>query len=154
MSYRNWAIINKKRKDRWNNMDEKGKLHMLEEKEIGRRGKILEEIIDKSGPEYVLKLNDMSFASESLTKVIEWGLDVRWGIKIELKKYPGVRFNKLDGCAAIIDKDAPRVQVKIGTISKEEAQKINTVNQAIEIIRQTNPELGALIDAVVKKETK
>lgn len=152
MTQRNWKIINANRKKRWESRDEAGKLHMLEEAELNKKAKILKELMSRYGDEYSLKLNGFEMTSLSIMRLIEWGLDVQWGIKVELKKYPGIRFNKLEGCAPIIDQNDSRIKVKLGQISQATAAADQAIITALNAIKRKNPEAAALVEALLQKE--
>lgn len=151
---RNWKIVNQKRKERWNNEDQAGKYHMLEESELNRKAKILQELMAFDGSIYKLNINGIQMSNASIMRLLEWGLEAQWGIKVQLIKFPGIRFKKLDGCSMIIDDNDPKIRAKLGLITDQAAAKISTMHKALDIIKAEHPELVSLIESIRAKESK
>jgi hypothetical protein len=155
MYTRNWKIINAKRKERWNAMDEEGKRHMLEEQELNRKAKVLKELMEEVSGGYRLTLKGITNESPSIMRLLEWGFDVQWGIKVLLRKYPGIRFDKLEGCADIIPNN-DRTKAKLGLVSKEAVAAEQALEYAANKIKEVNPSVAAALETLIKavKETK
>lgn len=150
MYYRNWAQINAKRKNRWEAMDEQGKIHMLEETELNKKAKILKEMMEEKDGIITIYIKDVSFQHASIMRVLEWGFDIKWGIKVKIKKFPGIRFDKLDDCAPILEDKV--IARKLGHENKEHT----AIESSIEFLKSKSPEAAQALAEVLaaKKGTK
>lgn len=144
MYKRNWSIINAKRKDRWNAMDESGKRHMLEEQELNKKAKVLISLAERKGENYILKLKGLEMEFSSVMRMIEWGLGVQWNIFVALKRYPGIRFDKQEGCGPILE-ETQTVKVKLGLVDPKEEKANQEIKYATELLEKNSPEIAAAL---------
>lgn len=140
MPFKNWAMINKKKQDRWAKGDESTRFKILEERELQKKIRHLEEFtrFNIYTGMHRIELYQGAFEDKSKLRILEWGLEMHYGLLVHITKLEGLRFIKQPGCPPILQQSEQ-------TILKVD-KRLEAIKKAAAALRELSPDEADKLD--------
>lgn len=134
------------RHQRWLKASKEDQHHMKEETSLMHKIKDITTLMDGNK----ITIGDLLYENSNKLRVVEWGLDILFGIKVNiLRMDKGLRFEKLAGSAPILNDEREAAGLGIGktkSFAKSPAFKANSMiyrqgyADAARVLKESHPE--------------